>query len=80
MLGGSRNVAVVVHDPHSCETGNLYLESDVLGHVGIDIGLFGGVCSVRGSTLPVDETLVANFINHLLFIINNFINYNGQES
>ena len=68
LFSGARNVAVVVHDTHSCETSNLNLNGDVLVHVGIEVSLLGWERSHTGSSLPIDEALVSDFINHLLFI------------
>ena len=78
LLGGAANVTVVVHDTHAGETGDLHLHGDVLVHVRLGIGTAGGVRTGRASSLPVDEALVTDFINHLLYylIINNF---NGKK-
>jgi hypothetical protein len=44
----------------------------------LGVGTAGGVRTGRASSLPVDEALVTDFINHLLYylIINNF---NGKK-
>ena len=45
LFGGARNVPVVVHDSHSCETSNLHLESEVVLHVNVNGRLFGTECA-----------------------------------
>lgn len=45
LLGGARNVPVVVHDSHSRETSDLHLESEVVLHVDVNGRLFLSKCT-----------------------------------
>lgn len=71
LLSRTANVTVVVHDTHAGESSDLHLHGDMLVHVGSGVGAAGGVRTGRRSSLPVDEALITDFINHL-FLFNNY--------
>ena len=65
LFGGARNIPVVVHDSHSCETSDLHLESEVVLHVDVDGRLFGAERAGWVRSLKVlRETLVSNLVDH----------------
>ena len=65
LLGGARNVAVVVEDAHASEASDLDLQGDVIREVNSNLGLTGRIgphiCSAAESSL---EALVTDFVNH----------------
>jgi hypothetical protein len=66
LFASARNVSVVVQNSHACESGDLNLHSDVTGQISVDLSLFGGMDSgVEGSS-GVVETLVPDFIDHII--------------
>ena len=67
LLRGTRDVAIVVQDAHTCETSNLHLKSHVLAQIDVDLGLFRRVGShVVCTHLPDGpEALVSNLIDHV---------------
>ncbi len=67
LLGGSRDVSVIVEDSHTSVSGDVDLHGDVSFEVSIDLGLLGGVHSGIKSGNCVVEALVSDFINHLLY-------------
>ena len=65
LLGGTRDVTVVVKDSHTCETSDLNLECHMGAEVDIDLSLAGGVgTAVCSSCEGSSENLVSNLINH----------------
>lgn len=70
LLRGARDVAVVVQNAHTSESGDLDLKGDVSGEVDFDLGLAGGVGThVVSSRESGSERLVPNLINHCLQLI-----------
>ena len=65
LLGGTRDVSVVVQDAHACESGDLHLEGDVLAQVWVSHGLLCGVDAMVSSAHErSSEALVPNLVNH----------------
>jgi hypothetical protein len=54
-----------MQNSHSSETGDLHLDCDVAGQVGVDLGLLGGVHTGVKCSGGVVETLVPNLEYHL---------------
>ena len=69
LLGGARNVPVVVQDPHACETGNVHLDCDVASHVDVSLCFTSWVSTDSLGSAPVVKALVSNFVNHNYNII-----------
>ena len=66
LLGGTTDVAVVVHDAHSSEASDVHLKSDMLSHVNVDVGLLCRISTYCLSGAEVIKALVPNFVNHSL--------------
>ena len=50
LLCSTRNVSVVVQNSHACETGDLYLNSNITGQISVNLSLFSWVnTGVQGS-------------------------------
>ena len=65
LLGGTRDVTVVVKDAHTGESGDLHLEGHVGGQVNLDLGFASGVrTNVSSAREGSSEGLVPNLINH----------------
>ena len=81
LLGGTRDVSVVVEDSHTSVSRDLDLKGQVSLHSNIDVGLSGRENTNTIGTGEVIEALVSDFVNHLInynYIINNVnksINY-----
>jgi hypothetical protein len=69
LLGGSRDVSVVVEDSHTSESGDLDLHGDVPLEVSVDFGLLAGVDSGVESRACLVEAFVSDFVNHLLILL-----------
>jgi hypothetical protein len=65
LLGGSRDVSVVVEDSHTSISGDMDLHGDVPLEVSVDLSLLGGMHSGVESSHCVVEALVSDFVNHL---------------
>jgi hypothetical protein len=73
LLGGARNVSVVVHDAHACESGDLDLKGDMRRQIDVGLGLFSGEDAGVGSSCEGStEGFVPNLIDHCLSINYNF--------
>ena len=57
-------------DSHASESGDMNLNSDVSGQVSVDLGLLGRMYSGVNCGSSVIESLVSDFIDHLLMNIN----------
>ena len=65
LLGGARDVAVIVEDAHASEASDLDLEGDVGRQINSNLGLTGRVGPhVRGAGESSSEALVTDFVNH----------------
>ena len=64
LLGGTTDVAVVVHNAHASEPSDVHLQSNVLGHININVSLLCWVSTHCLGSAEVIKTLVSDFINH----------------
>ena len=69
LLGGTTDVAVVVHDAHSSETSDVHLKSDMLSHVNVDVCLLCWISTHCLSGTEVIKALVPYFVDHFIIII-----------
>jgi len=67
LLGSATDVAVVVQNAHASEPGNVDLESNVLGHVNVNVGFLRGVGTRGLGSAEVIEAFVSDFINHFYY-------------
>ena len=66
LLGGTRDVSVVVHDSHGRVASDVGLEDDVSCQVDVDLRLFGWEGSDGCGSTKVIEALVPDFVYHSL--------------
>ena len=65
LLGGTRDVPIVVEDAHTSESSDLHLKSDVGAEVAVHHGLLGRVdTTVVGHAPGCSKALVPNLVNH----------------
>lgn len=67
LLGGSRDVSVVVEDSHAVVSGDVHLHGDVSAEIGMNLGLFSWEDSRVNSGSCIVKALVSDFIDHLLY-------------
>ena len=66
LLGGARDISVVVQNSHGRIAGDVSLEDDVSSQVDIDLCLLGWEGSNRLGSTEVVEALVPDFVYHSL--------------
>ena len=65
LLGGTRDVPIVVEDAHASESSDLHLKGDVGAEIAVDHRLLGRVDTSVVSHAPRrSKSLVPNLVNH----------------
>lgn len=68
LLGGTRDVPIVVEDAHTGESSDLNLKGDVGAEIAVDHRLLGRVdTSVVGHAPDRTESLIPNLVNHFVY-------------
>ena len=68
LLGGTRDVPIVVENAHTSESSDLHLKGDVGAKITVDHGLLGRVdTTVVGHVPGGSEALVPNLVNHFVY-------------